>query len=162
VHVVASTVVFALVENGLSFAVFGAVALSLVMSLAFLLTRGDGDSAYDHIGAGGITRDGDYAGGAPAAGTDSPAAQAEREREIRQMLSARSERLVRRGQPALDVDAELAKLLAHESRPRNHDPELLTEVRQLVIARNERRVRQGQEPLDVEAEVTRTLEELEP
>ena len=84
------------------------------MSLLFLLTRGAGDSVYDRIGAGGISRESDYGGGAPAMASDSPAAQAEREREIRQMLSARSERLVRRGESPLDVDAELARLLADE------------------------------------------------
>ncbi len=78
------------------------------------------------------------------------------------MLSARSERLVRSGQPALDVDAELARLLAGEQAPRTRDAGLLSEVRQLVLARNERRVRQGLEPLDVDAEVVRTLDELEP
>jgi hypothetical protein len=153
-----STVAFAFIENGLAFVVFGAVAFSLVMSILFLTTRGS-ESAYDRIGAGGISREGDYGTGAPAPAPDSPAAQAEREREIRQMLSARSERLVRSGQPALDVDAELARLLADEPA-RVHDPELLAEVRQLVLARNERRVRGGEQPLDVEAEVTRTLEEL--
>lgn len=154
----------ALIENGLSFAVFGAVALSVLMSIAFLVTRGGGGSAYDRIGEGGISRESDY-GGASAPAHDSPAARAEREREIRQMLSARSERLVRRGQPALDVEAELARLLDAEQGGRasnSHDPELEAEVRQLVLARNERRIRRGQEPLDVDAEIARTLEELQP
>jgi len=161
---VPSTVVFALIENGLAFVVFGAVAFSLVMSILFLTTRGS-ESAYDRIGAGGISREGDYGSGAPQA-PDAQAAQAEREREIRQMLSARSERLVRNGQPPLDVDAEMARLLAGEdpggraSNPR--DAGLVAEVRQLVLARNERRVRQGMEPLDVDGEVARTLDELEP
>jgi hypothetical protein len=120
---------------------------------------------YDRIGAGGISREGDYAGGAAAPAPDSPIAQAEREREIRQMLGARSERLVRSGQPALDVDAELARLLAGERGGRASNPRdagLVAEVRQLVLARNERRVRQGMEPLDVDGEVARTLDELEP
>lgn len=159
-----STVVFALIENGLAFVVFGAVAFSLVMSILFLTTRGS-ESAYDRIGAGGISREGDHTGGGAAQAPDAQAAQAEREREIRQMLSARSERLVRNGQPPLDVDAEMARLLAGEqgglaSNPR--DAELVAEVRQLVLARNERRVRQGMEPLDVDGEVARTLDELEP
>jgi hypothetical protein len=159
----------ALIENGLSFAVFGAVALSILMSIAFLLTRGGGSSAYDRIGEGGISREGDYGAGAPSPAPDSPAGRAEREQEIRQMLNARSERLVRKGQPALDVDAELARLLAaspdglgNEQSTRTRDAGLVEEVRQLVIARNERRIRQGQEPLDVERELTRTLEELDP
>jgi hypothetical protein len=163
VHSVLPTAAFALIENGLAFAVFGAVAFSVVMSLLFLTTRGS-ESAYDRIGAGGISREGDYGVGAPRA-ADAQAAQAEREREIRQMLSARSERLVRKGQPPLDVDAEMARLLAGERGERASNPrdgELVAEVRQLVLARNERRVRQGMEPLDVDGEVARTLDELEP
>jgi hypothetical protein len=153
---------FALIENGLSLVVFGAIAFSILMSLAFLLTRGGSESAYDRIGASGISREGDYGGGMGASARDSPAAQAEREREIRQMLGARSERLVRSGQPALDVDAEVARLLACEQASGARDAELLAEVRQLVVARNERRVRQGMDPLDVDGEVARTLDELEP
>jgi hypothetical protein len=154
-----------LIENGLSLAVFGAVALSILISLAFLLTRGSSESAYDRIGAGGISKEGDYDGGAGAGGAglrDSAAADAEREREIRQMLGARSERMVRSGEPALDVDAEVARLMSGEQATRAPDRELLSEVRQLVLARNERRLRQGLAALDVDAEVTRTLDELEP
>jgi hypothetical protein len=163
-----SIAMFALFENGLSLVVFGSIAFSLVMSVAFLLTRGTGDSAYDRIGAGGISREGDYVGegdymAAPATpASDSPAAQAEREREIRQMLGARSERLVRSGQPALDIDAEIARLLGAEESSRTRDAGLVAEVRQLVVARNERRLRQGIEPLDIDAEIARTLDELEP
>jgi hypothetical protein len=88
--------------------------------------------------------------------------QAEREQEIRQMLQARSERRVRRGEPALDVDAEVTKLLAAAPASAGHDPGIAEEVLQLVVARNERRERQGLEPLDLEAEVQRTLAELDP
>jgi hypothetical protein len=77
------------------------------------------------------------------------------------MLQARSERRVGRGEAPLDIDAEVARLLA-PANPSAHDPGLTGEVRQLVIARNERRARQGLEPLDVEAEVERTLAELDP
>src|SRR4051812_36500250 len=87
--------------------------------------------------------------------TREPPAQAsgaEVQEEIRQMLEAKSQRRRARGEPALDVDAELAEL----TRP-SADPALREEVRQLVIARNERRMRQGKEPLDVEAEIDRQL-----
>lgn len=189
---------FAFIENGLAFVVFGAVAFSLIMSFLFLTTRGS-ESAYDRIGAGGMTKESEYGEPEPFAGASSPvpvpgrivigdggrdraaAERVEREREIRQLLNARSERLVRAGQPALDVDAELARLLAASISPsssetdddaspppegqptqRARDPALLAEVRQLVVARNERRARQGLEALDVDAEVARTLEELDP
>ena len=77
------------------------------------------------------------------------------------MVQARSERLVRRGEPALDVDAEVARLTAvqPELAPQR-DQGIAEEVLQLVVARNERRERQGLEPLDIEAEVARTLAEL--
>ncbi len=101
----------AIAENGLSFVVFGTVAFSVVMSVLFLVTRGQ-DSMYDHIGQGGLSREGDSAG-APAPPTpDSPAARAEQEEEVRQMLTARSDRIVRRGGAPLDIDAEVAKLLS--------------------------------------------------
>jgi hypothetical protein len=161
VQSVLATVVIGIAENGLSFVVFGTVAFAVIISLLFLVTRGT-DSMYDHIGQGGISREGDYAGGAGAQALDSPAARAEQEQEIRQMLRARNERLVRSGRPALDIDAELARLLAPEPSSEVHEPALVEEVRQLVLARNERRVRQGREPLDVETEVARTLEELSP
>ncbi len=160
-HGAPSIAVLAIAEDGLSFVVFGSVAFSVVMSLLFLFTKGS-DSMYDHIGQGGISRESDQGGAASAPVHSSPAALAEREQEIRQMLSARSERLVRRGEPALDVDAELARLLASDQGSNEREAGLVSEVRQLVVARNERRVRQGLEPLDVDAEVTRTLDELEP
>jgi hypothetical protein len=90
-------------------------------------------------------------------------AAAEREEEIRQMVQARSDRGVARGREALDVDAEVEKLLAADTAGPSlgEDRALRDEVRQLVIARNERRQRQGKEPLDVEREVDRQLRELE-
>jgi hypothetical protein len=156
-----SSAVFAVAENGIAFVVFGTVAFSVVMSLVFLLTRGSG-SMYDQIGSGGLSRDSAYGAQTLARPPDSPAAQAERELEIRQMLGARSERLVRRGLPPLDIEAEVSRLLAPAQGAPGHDPGLVEEVRQLVIARNERRARQGLEPLDVDAEVARTLAELDP
>jgi hypothetical protein len=139
--------------------VFGAVALSIVMSVVFLVSRG---SVYDQIGQGGMSRDSEASDlvSVSAPSVSSAAGRAEQEREIRQMLSARSERLVKKGQPALDIDAEVAKLLAAHGE--GHDAGLVDEVRQLVTAKNERRTRQGLEPLDVASEVERTLAELDP
>jgi hypothetical protein len=138
--------------------VFGAVAVSVVMSLVFLFSRG---SAFDHIGDGGLTGESDPYGSPPAQAGDVIGSRAEQEMEIRQMLKARSARLVGRGEPPLDIDAEVAKLLA-PAQSSDDDPGLTTEVRQLVVARNERRARKGLEPLDVEQEVQRTLAELQP
>jgi hypothetical protein len=146
------------VQSAFSIVVFGAVAFSLVMSVGFLLTRG---SMYDQIGQGGLTPEDKPSRGPAPLAPDSPAARAERELEVRQMLGAQNERLVRRGQPALDIEAEVARLL-EPAQPGAHEAGLVEEVRQLVVARNERRVRQGLQPVEVEAEVTRTLEELGP
>jgi hypothetical protein len=144
------------VQSALPIVVFGAVALSVVMSLIFLFTRGP---SYDDIGQGGLMTGPE--GGVPPPAPDSPAGRAERELEVRQMLVARSDRLVGRGQPALDIEAEVARLLG-PAEPGAYSVGLTEEVRQLVVARNERRVRQGLEPLDVNEEVTRTLQELDP
>jgi hypothetical protein len=145
------------VQSAFPIVVFGAVAFSVLMSLAFLFLHG---GLYDRIGEGGLTSEHDAHGGAPMPLTDTPASRAERELEIRQMLKARSERRLRRGEPALDIEAEVARLLADEP-PATHDAGLEEEVRQLVVARNERRGRRGLEPLDVDAEVERTLAELD-
>jgi hypothetical protein len=145
------------VQSAFPIVVFGAVALSVVMSLVFLFSR---ESVHDQIGQGGLTREGELTGIPAAPAADSPAGRAERELEVRQMLNARSERLVRAGKPALDIDAEVARLL-EPPQTDAPDPGLTEEVRQLVVARNERRVRQGLEPLAVEAEVERTLNELD-
>lgn len=157
-----ATLVLGIAENGVTFVVLGTVFFSLVVGVLFLVSGGN-DSLYDQIGQGGLSREGDgEGGGAGPALVDSAAARAEQEAEIRQMLGARNERLLSRGQPALDIDAELARLLADAGEVRSHDAGLEEEVRQLVVARNERRVRQGLSELDVESEVVRTLAELDP
>jgi hypothetical protein len=136
--------------------VVGAVVLFFLVGVGSFLAGG---SVYDKIGEGGLS-----AGPSTAPPPNSPQALAEREQEIRQMLQARSDRLVRDGGNALDIDAELARL--DEPGPGGpvgkHDRGLTEEVRQLVVARNERRMRSGQEPMDVESEVQRTLAELDP
>jgi hypothetical protein len=85
-----------------------------------------------------------------------------REEEIRQMVEARSYRRVARGEEALDVDAEVEKLLrARGGGTLGHDAGLREEIRQLVVARNERLERQGKKALDVDEEIERQLSELE-
>ena len=118
-------------------------------------------NALNQIGKGAFEMDHDMPdgpGGGPA-----PVSKEVREEEIRQMVEARSYRRQARGEEALDVDAEVDKLLASErsSGSLGQDQGLREEVQQLVVARNERRERQGKEPLDVEEEVERQLRELE-
>jgi hypothetical protein len=139
-----------------TFVVVGAVVLFVLVGVGSFLAGG---SLYDKIGEGGLSPG---TPGAPPA--NSALAKAEREMEIRQMLQARSDRQVRRGGKALDIDAEMA-LLEQPSGGAGigkHDAGLTEEVRQLVMARNERRMRSGEEPMDVESEVQRTLDELDP
>ncbi len=144
---------------------FAAIGLFLVVGALSMLTR---RNLHDQIGQGGIFTGESHSRlpSAPAPVIEPPLEldTSEREAEIRQMLTARSERLVRRGEAPLDIDAELARLDGTDGDPTGsaHDAALAEEVRQLVRARNERRVRQGLEQLDVEAEVRRTLSELSP
>jgi hypothetical protein len=81
--------------------------------------------------------------------------------EARQMLEAKSYRRLQRGEPALDIEAEMSLLLDSETKARSGktdlDEKLRAEVRELVIARNERRMRGGKGPLDVDAEVERQV-----
>ncbi len=136
-------------EDAFGTVLFVVVVIGVIVAAATLVTSG---KAYEQIGKGGLSL-GD--------GTDRPAREptdagsiAIRDDEIRQMLHARNERRIRKGQAPVDVDEELAAL----TRTRV-DPALLAEVRELVESRNRRRIRQGKEPLDVEAEVARQLEE---
>ncbi len=139
-------------EHGFGIVLFAIVGVAAVVAL--ILFAGSGD-VYRQIGKGPLAlRDGeDRPPGEPAAG--SPQATAERELELRQLLEARNTRRERRGEPPVDVDAELALLL----RPQI-DAGLEGEIRDLVIARNGRRARRGEAPLDVEAEVARRISEL--
>jgi hypothetical protein len=82
----------------------------------------------------------------------SAAAASERDEEIRQMLEARNARRRRRGEPELDVEAEVSRLTTPAV-----DDELRAEIRDLVMARNHRRARQGKPALDVEAEIHRQI-----
>jgi hypothetical protein len=88
---------------------------------------------------------------APASRAGPAGAVSERDEEIRQMLEARNARRRRRGEPELDVEAELGRLTAPAI------DELRAEIRDLVLARNHRRARQGKPPLDVETEIERQI-----
>jgi hypothetical protein len=100
----------------------------------------------------------------PVPVANSPAAVAEREADIRQLVQARHDRAVARGEPPLDVQAEVDRLMALDpsTQPESEqqDAALREEVRQLVVARNERRAARGEPLLDVETEVDRQLQDL--
>ena len=144
-------------SNGEAIILIVAVAIPLG-AISFL---GAGN-AFKQIGKGGLSIEQEpkpKPGSAP-----NPIPPELRESEIRQMLEAKAYRQRSRGEEPLDVDAELARLLADEpggGGALRRDAELVAEVRTLVEASNARRLRMGREPLDVEAEVERQLTELE-
>ncbi len=127
---------------------------------AIVFARGAG-GALRQIGKGPLSLEQDFpqSSGAPVHAVSAEV----REEEIRQMIQARSDRGVAKGREALDVEAEVAQLLASESGGPGlaADAGLREEIRQLVVARNERRQRQGREALDVEKEIERQLREFE-
>jgi hypothetical protein len=112
----------------------------------------------DQLGEGGLSTF-DRVAAPPAPLPDTPAGRMEREAEIRQLIQARHDRQAARGERPIDVESEVARLLALESEP-SHDSALREEVRQLVLARNERRIARGQPPLDVAEEIERQLRDI--
>ncbi len=158
--------------NGLIDLVVAIVALCGAIVAVGMLSGGALGSLYDRIGESGGSS---ASGQRPEPRPGSAAAIAERDLEVRQMLQARSERRMRRGQAPIDLDAEVSRLLAggtsaHQAadfdgtataETRRRDPELVEELRQLAEARNQRRLRRGEAPLDVRAEVERALAELD-
>jgi len=148
-------------DTVLPLVVYGTTAVYLISGVLSMLTR---PNLYDQVGQGGLTTASEDrpGGGLPDRALGLAAAQAERELEMRQMLGARSERLVRQGRAPLDVDAELRRLdrLAAD-RAKDRDEDLVEEVRHLTIVRNERRAREGLRALDIETEIERVLVELD-
>ena len=144
----------ATIQDAFWLVLLGVVVGGALVAVATLLVTG---RLYDQIGRGGLSIDEERGRGHPTrpAGGGGAAAIRERDEEIRQLLAARNERRMRRGEAPLDVEEELRRLTAPAV-----DPALREEIRQLVVARNERRQRAGKEPLDVEAEVERQVREL--
>jgi len=140
------------VESGLAVVV---IVVSIIGIIGAIVAAVGSGKLYDQVGKGGLSLDRDEMRPGPAPG--SPAARAEAEAEIRQLVEAKSARREARGEAPLDIDAEVAELLRPQT---SHDESLRDEVRQLVIARNERRIARGQEPLDVEAEIDRQLRDI--
>jgi hypothetical protein len=134
------------------------VVVLVVAPIAAIAFAGAG-SVYREIGKGAFAMDHDR----PPAASDLGAtmSRAAREAEVRQMLEAKAFRQIERGEPPIDIDAELRRLMEPPAIAAKADPALVAEIRQLVVARNERRARQGKDPLDVDAEIARQLRDLE-
>jgi hypothetical protein len=154
---------------------FVVMVMAGVVGVMSLAARND---VYDEIRRGpwsldrdaGAARGDRVEAGAESEQSDRAAEQAERELEIRQMLEARSARIVRAGGSPLDIDAELAKLapaevaqeqLGTEPWRAGEQGERELEIRQMLEARSARIVRAGGSPLDVDAELERLLGEVE-
>jgi hypothetical protein len=118
----------------------------------------------DQLGKGGLSTL-DRTAAPPVPMPPSPASRMEREAEIRQLLQARRDRQVARGEAPIDVETEVSRLLELDAEAgpaeQGQDAALREEVRQLVVARNERRAARGQPPLDVEAEIERQLRDVQ-
>jgi hypothetical protein len=144
------------VADAFPIVIIGVSIAAIVVAVIVAVSSG---GLYDRIGRGGtFGLDSDASiSGRPGPAPGSAAARAEADAEIRQLVEAKSARREARGEPPLDVEAEIAAL-SQPAAPA--DAELREEVRQLVVARNDRRVARGQEPLDVEAEVDRQLRDL--
>lgn len=141
--------------DAFGFILIGMVVVGVIVAcLSFIGSGG----IYNELGrTGGLTLDEPDMRPEPVAG--SPAAHAEAQEEVRQMLEAKSARSVARGDGPIDVDGEVDALTAAPATA-PADPALREEIRQLVVARNERRVRRGEEPLDVAAETEREVRRL--
>ncbi len=137
------------VQDAFAYVLFGVVGVGVIVAVVTFFMSG---KAYDEIGKGGFFLD-ESAGG--QGGSGGSVNIAERDDEIRQMLTARNARRAAAGREQVDVEEELRRLVA----PRI-DAELAAEIRDHVVARNARRIRRGQEPLDVDAEVARQIAEL--
>lgn len=137
------------------------IVVVVVAPLAAILFAG-AFGLLDQLGRGGLFVEERPRTPTPVA--NSPAARAEREADIRQLVQARSDRRRARGEGGLDVDAEVERLMeldpSAQPEEQQQDAALREEVRQLVIARNERRAGRGQPPLDVDAEVECQLRDL--
>lgn len=131
----------------------GVIGVVVTIAISF-----SGGGAWDQVGKGGFALDVSEAPRGPRPG--SPAAKAEADEEIRQLVEAKSARREARGLAPLDIEAEI-RSLKRAATPGLGDPALREEVRGLVEARNERRARQGKAPLDVEAEIAAKIAELD-
>ena len=121
---------------------------------AFFALIGTGKT-WDEYGKNRLLMDSDLPARAVALADMSGTSTVERDDEIRQMLEARNARRARRGEPPIDIETELARLVTP-----GVDDALRAEIRELVIARNFRRARHGEPPLDVNAEIEREIAEL--
>jgi hypothetical protein len=137
------------VQSAFAWVIWIVCGLGIVIAVVVVIGTG---KTWDDYGKGHLVMDGDRAVGPKQV---TAVSTAERDEEIRQLLEARNLRRARRGEPPLDIEQELRRLVAPLV-----DDELRGEIREMVLARNYRRLRQGKEPLDVQAEIERQIADL--
>lgn len=128
-----------------------AFVVAVVIVLAFATMK-----EFGQVGRGGI----EPPGPGETLGTQGSPSANQQEEEVRQFVEAANVRRERRGEPQLDVDAEVQRLLTErpgELAPDN-EAQLREEIRQQVLTTNMKRTQRGEPPLDVEAEIERWLE----
>lgn len=140
-------------QEAFGIVIFVVVGVGVLLAVVSLFHRG---RLYDEIGHGGLSINEDRA---PRPAPGAPVDIAERDAEVRQMLTARNARAAARGEREVDVEEELRRLTA-PAPAADPGPGLRDEVREMVVARNARREARGEPPFDVEAEVDRQLREL--
>ena len=163
----------------------GASELSIVLLVlcvvvvpiaAFAFSRSG--RALEQLGKGTFAIDKEEPGKAKP--SDPSLDRAGHEAEVRQMVEASAYRRRARGEPDIDVQSEIDRVLGvgpwagvdasevagEDGKDETEGEEgaagleggvsgIREEIRQLVMANNERRVRRGEDPLDVDAEVER-------
>jgi hypothetical protein len=93
-------------QHYLPMILFGAVAISFIVGLSFLLAESRGPAT---VGRGGL----DVPDRVPDRAPESEEARQEHSEEIRQLLGAISELRVARGQAPIDIEAEVPRLSAY-------------------------------------------------
>jgi hypothetical protein len=148
-------------DSGTVLLLVGLVALPLA---AVLFVGGFG--LLDQLGRGGLSVEEPVPAARPMRPLQSidAAAVREREEEIRQLVQARHDRQLARGERPVDIEQEVGRLMQLDpSAAPEQDRQqaaLREEVRQHVVARNERRIARGEPALDVEAEIERQIRSL--
>jgi hypothetical protein len=137
------------VHGALGTLIWVVLIVAAVVALAAMASSG---KTWEEHGKDRLLMDRDSSGGSRP---ESGGMDEERDEEIRQMLKAKNDRRIRRGEEPVDVEQELRRLVKPQI-----DPELRKEIRDLVVARNYRRTRAGKPPLDVDAEVEREISRL--
>jgi hypothetical protein len=134
------------------------IIVLVVLPVAAILFAG-AFGLLEQLGRGGLAID---EAPPPSPPPETAAGRMEREMEIRQLVGARRDRQLARGEQPIDVEEEVRRLLDVDVAPAadRADAALRDEVRQLVIARNERRMARGEPALDVEAEIDRQLKSI--